>query len=188
MVTLNRIYTRGGDKGKTSLVNGDRVSKQHPRIEAFGTIDETNAAIGVVRLHTKGKIDQMLKRIQNDLFDLGADLATPVAPKNDKGLRIIAKQVKRLESEIDTMNSELKPLNSFVLPGGSVASAYLHVARTVCRRAERGISALIELNPKLVNPLALQYTNRLSDHLFVLSRYVNAKGAKDVLWVPGLTR
>jgi cob(I)alamin adenosyltransferase len=186
MVVLSKIYTRSGDKGKTSLVDGARVSKHHVRVEAYGAVDETNAAIGVVRLYTKGKNDQMLARIQNDLFDLGADLATPHSKKMDKALRIVATQVKRLESEIDAMNKTLKPLNSFVLPGGSDVAAYLHVARTICRRSERSITALMEVED--VNPLALQYTNRLSDHLFVMSRYVNDKGKKDVLWVPGLNR
>ncbi len=186
MVVLSKIYTRGGDKGKTSLVDGARVSKHHVRVEAYGAIDETNAAIGVVRLYTKGKNDAMLARLQNDLFDLGADLATPHSAKMKTALRIVESQVKRLETEIDAMNATLKPLNSFVLPGGSTVAAYLHVARTICRRSERAITALMEVES--INPLALQYTNRLSDHLFVMSRYVNDKGKKDVLWVPGLNR
>ena len=186
MVKLDKIYTRGGDKGKTSLVDGARVAKHHIRVEAYGTVDETNAILGVVRLTTKGKVDAMLGRIQNDLFDLGADLATPNSPKMDKALRIVASQVKRLEDEIDSMNKELLPLNSFVLPGGTAEGAHLHIARTVCRRAERSISALMELEK--ISPLALQYMNRLSDYLFVLSRYVNNKGKNDVLWIPGQNR
>jgi cob(I)alamin adenosyltransferase len=189
MVQLTRIYTRGGDKGKTSLGTGKRVDKHDQRVSAFGTVDEANAAIGLVRLHSPSpEVDTMLSRIQNDLFDLGADLCTP-----DDGtkvewepLRIIASQVERLEKEIDALNAELKPLNSFVLPGGSAAAAYLHLARTVARRAEREMTALAEREP--VNAEAIRYINRLSDLLFVLSRHVNDRGAKDVLWVPGANR
>lgn len=187
MVKLDRIYTRGGDKGETSLVSGDRVAKHHIRVEAYGTVDETNAAIGMARLSTKGAVDAMLGRIQNDLFDLGADLATPGSDiKSEQALRIIASQVKRLEDEIDKLNKELQPLRSFILPGGSPEAAHLHLARTICRRAERSISELMQ--KEAINPFALQYMNRLSDHLFVLSRYVNAKGKKDVLWTPGKNR
>jgi cob(I)alamin adenosyltransferase len=191
MVKLTRIYTRGGDKGKTSLGDGARVPKQSPRVEAFGTVDEANAAIGLARLHTAGEEDGMLARIQNDLFDLGADLCTPENGRrggaNSQGaLRIVAAQVKRLEAEIDSMNAQLQPLNSFVLPGGSPAAAYLHLARTVTRRAERLACALAAAEP--VNPEAIKYLNRLSDHLFVLSRRVNDNGERDVLWRPGLTR
>ncbi len=184
---LTRIYTRGGDKGKTSLGDGTRVPKQSLRVEAYGTVDEANAAIGLARLHTTGDEDAMLARIQNDLFDLGADLCTPEGGSRGAGaLRIVAAQVKRLETEIDRLNAELAPLNSFVLPGGSSASAYLHVARTVTRRAERLACALAVAEP--VNPEAIKYLNRLSDHLFVLGRRLNDNGAQDVLWRPGLTR
>ena len=193
MVVLNKIYTRTGDAGLTALGTGERVPKHSARIAAYGTVDETNAAIGVARLHVREAhpdVDAMLARIQNDLFDLGADLCTP-----DDGtklewepLRIIDTQVKRLEDEIDAMNAELAPLRSFVLPGGSAAAAALHVARTVCRRAERGIVELAGFPDEPVGAAALKYVNRLSDHLFVASRYVNARGEGDVLWVPGQNR
>jgi len=186
VVTLSRIYTRGGDEGRTSLGDGARVAKHSPRVEAYGTVDEANAAIGLVRLHTTGEADAMLARIQNDLFDLGADLCRPGADVDDGRLRVIDSQVARLEREIDAMNAELAPLRSFVLPGGSPASAYLHLARTVVRRAERLVVALAET--EAVNPAAIRYLNRLSDHLFVLARYLNDKGARDVLWVPGAHR
>jgi cob(I)alamin adenosyltransferase len=187
MVKLTRIYTRGGDKGETSLGDGSRVAKQSPRVEAYGTVDEANAAIGIVRLHTAGEDDAMLARIQNDLFDLGADLCTPEAARRGAAaLRIVAAQVARLEREIDAMNADLQPLSSFVLPGGSAAAAYLHLARTVARRAERLVCALAE--QEQVNPEAIKYLNRLSDHLFVLGRRLNDNGARDVLWQPGLTR
>jgi len=187
MVKLTRIYTRGGDKGKTSLGDGTRVAKQSLRVEAYGTVDEANAAIGLVRLHTEGDADAMLARIQNDLFDLGADLCTPEGGRRGAGaLRIVAAQVKRLEAEIDAINAALAPLNSFVLPGGSPAAAYLHLARTVTRRAERLVCALAA--EEKINPEAVKYLNRLSDHLFVLSRRLNDNGARDVLWRPGLTR
>ena len=191
MVRLTRIYTRGGDKGQTSLGDGSRVAKQSLRVAAYGAVDEANAAVGVVRLHlgaeADGEADRMLARIQNDLFDLGADLCTPEEGRRAAGaLRIVAAQVKRLETEIDMMNAELQPLNSFVLPGGSAAAAHLHVARTVTRRAEREICALAA--DETVNPEAIKYLNRLSDHLFVLSRRMNDNGAKDVLWQPGATR
>lgn len=186
MVTLSRIYTRGGDEGRTSLGDGARVAKHSPRVEAYGTVDEANATIGLVRLHTTGEADAMLARIQNDLFDLGADLCRPGADVDDGRLRVIDSQVARLEREIDAMNAELAPLRSFVLPGGSAASAYLHLARTVVRRAERLVVALAET--EAVNPAAIRYLNRLSDHLFVLARYLNDKGARDVLWVPGAHR
>jgi cob(I)alamin adenosyltransferase len=187
MVRLTRIYTRGGDKGETSLGDGSRVAKHSLRVEAFGTVDEANAAIGLARLHTEGEADQMLARIQNDLFDLGADLSTPEDGRRAAGaLRIVAAQVARLEAEIDRMNAALKPLDSFILPGGSKAAAHLHLARTVTRRAERLICALAAA--ETVNPEAVKYLNRLSDHLFVLGRRVNDNGAKDVLWQPGATR
>ena len=190
MVRLTRIYTKGGDKGTTSLGTGKRVAKHDLRVEAYGTIDETNAAIGIARLHTSGDADAALARIQNDLFDLGADLCAPEDDRSGEGakarLRIAEAQVERLEQEIDSMNAELAPLNSFVLPGGSAASAYLHLARTIARRAERDITRLAETEP--VNPAAIRYINRLSDHLFVLARYENDKGANDVLWKPGANR
>jgi cob(I)alamin adenosyltransferase len=187
MVRLTKIYTRGGDKGETSLGDGERVAKHDPRVEAYGTVDEANAAVGLARLHAKGEVDAMLARIQNDLFDLGADLCTPEAP-NPKypPLRVAQAQVDRLEREIDAMNETLKPLDSFILPGGTPAAAYLHLARTVSRRAERLITALAK--SQTINPLAIAYINRLSDHLFVLARHVNDDGAKDVLWVPGKNR
>jgi cob(I)alamin adenosyltransferase len=187
MVKLTRIYTRGGDRGETSLGTGRRVPKHDPRVAAYGTVDEANAAVGLARLHAKGKADAMLARIQNDLFDLGADLCRPEDSKN-KGpaLRVTQSQVDRLEREIDAMNAELKPLASFVLPGGTAAAAYLHLARTVARRAERLMTELAQTSP--VNPIAIKYINRLSDHLFVLARHLNAKGKKDVLWRPGANR
>ncbi len=187
MVRLTRIYTRGGDTGETSLGDGKRVAKHSLRVSAYGTVDEANAAIGLARLHTSGDDDAMLGRIQNDLFDLGADLCTPEDenPKHPP-LRISDAQVDRLEREIDAMNGKLSPLDSFVLPGGSAAATYLHVARTITRRAERLICELATLES--INPAAIKYTNRLSDHLFVMSRHLNADGARDVLWVPGKNR
>jgi len=188
MVQLTRIYTKGGDKGTTSLGSGKRVPKHDLRVTAYGTVDETNATIGLVRLHTAGQpdIDAMLGRIQNDLFDLGADLCTPEDPADYPPLRIVDEQVDRLEREIDAMNADLRPLNSFILPGGTPAAAHLHLSRTVARRAERDITALAA--EQTVNPQAIKYINRLSDHLFVLSRFVNDRGALDVLWVPGKNR
>jgi cob(I)alamin adenosyltransferase len=187
MVTLNRIYTKTGDKGDTALGDGTRRPKSDPRIEAYGTVDETNAAIGVARQHTQDEVDAMLMRIQNDLFDLGADLCVPETTKhNENRLRIAEAQVERLEREIDAMNAELAPLTSFVLPGGTPAAAHLHLARAIARRAERLMVALAASEP--INDAALRYMNRLSDHLFVASRFVNDKGAKDVLWVPGGNR
>jgi len=194
MVRLNRIYTRTGDDGTTALGTGERRSKADTRIEAYGTVDETNAAIGLARLFTvdeDGEVDAMLGRIQNDLFDLGADLCTPEAGAKEitwTPLRIIATQVGRLETEIDAMNAALPALKSFVLPGGTPGAAYLHLARTVCRRAERLMVALAENPEEDVSSEALRYINRLSDHLFVASRYLNAKNANDVLWVPGQNR
>ncbi|HEX9446905.1 MAG TPA: cob(I)yrinic acid a,c-diamide adenosyltransferase [Dongiaceae bacterium] len=188
MVQLTRIYTKGGDKGSTSLGSGKRVVKHDQRVIAYGTVDEANATVGLVRLHTTTdrEVDAMLGRIQNDLFDLGADLCTPEDPADYPPLRIVEAQVARLEGEIDAMNAALAPLNSFILPGGTAAASYLHLARTVARRAEREITALAAV--ETVNPLAIKYINRLSDHLFVLSRHVNDRGAKDVLWVPGKNR
>ncbi len=191
MVKLTRIYTKGGDKGKTALGSGQRVAKHHPRVAAYGTVDEANAAVGLARLHTQGlpdpEVDAILGRVQNDLFDLGADLATPEVENPEyPPLRITAPQVDRLEGEIDRLNADLEPLNSFVLPGGSPAAAFLHQARTVARRAEREITTLAEA--EAINPEAIRYINRLSDLLFVMSRYVNDKGTGDVLWVPGANR
>lgn len=193
MVKLTRIYTRGGDKGKTSLGSGKRVAKHDPRVAAYGTVDEANAVIGIARLHTRDDpaTDAMLARIQNDLFDLGADLCTPEDPAMDPvmaqaALRIVDAQVERLEHEIDAMNKDLSPLGSFILPGGSAAAAQLHLARTVVRRAEREMTALAE--SESINPAAIRYTNRLSDHLFVLARALNDGGRGDVLWVPGAHR
>jgi cob(I)alamin adenosyltransferase len=188
MVKLTRIYTRGGDKGETSLADGGRVAKDDLRVAAYGTVDEANATIGLVRLYASRAADAMLAGIQNDLFDLGADLATPVGDgKGGPGaLRIVAAQVARLEQEIDALNSELKPLDSFVLPGGSACAAYLHLARTVTRRAERAAVTLAAATE--INPEAIKYLNRLSDYLFVLARHVNDKGAADVLWRPGANR
>jgi cob(I)alamin adenosyltransferase len=189
MVSLTRIYTRGGDKGQTSLGDGKRVGKHDPRVEAFGTVDEANAVIGLARLHSRSspEIDAMLSRIQNDLFDLGADLCVPEGGKHGEGaLRMVQAQVDRLEAEIDAMNARLAPLNSFILPGGSDLAAHLHLGRTVARRAERLVCALAELES--INPLAITYINRLSDHLFVLARHANDDGAQDVLWVPGANR
>jgi cob(I)alamin adenosyltransferase len=187
MVRLTKIYTRGGDKGKTSLGDGARVAKHNLRVAAFGTVDEANAAIGLARLHTESIADAMLARIQNDLFDLGADLCRPGGDTADeKVLRVQPSQVQRLEDEIDAMNVSLSPLDSFVLPGGRPAAAHLHLARTVVRRAERLSAELATREP--VNPTAVVYLNRLSDHLFVLSRYLNDRGAADVLWVPGANR
>lgn len=187
MVTLNRIYTKTGDKGETALGDGTRLPKSALRIAAFGTVDEANAAIGIARLKTDGELDAMLARIQNDLFDLGADLCVPETAKRNEGrLRIAEAQVERLEHEIDGMNAELAPLTSFVLPGGTEASAHLHLARTITRRAERLIVELAQGEP--VNAAAIRYINRLSDHLFVASRFVNDRGSKDVLWIPGGNR
>ena len=184
MVRLTRIYTGGGDAGETSLGGGARVAKHDRRVEAYGTVDEANAAIGVARSETGGAADAMLARIQNDLFDLGADLCRPGSL--EEGLRIAQSQIDRLEGEIDAMNARLRPLDSFGLPGGARAAAALHLARTVVRRAERLIAALAAAEP--VNPLALTYANRPSDHLFVLARHLNEDGAADVLWVPGANR
>ena len=184
MVKLTRIYTRGGDGGETSLNDGTRVAKHDPRVAAYGTVDETSATIGLACTVADGETAEMLERIQNDLFDLGADLCTPwEGHKAEGALRITESQVERLEREIDALNEPLEPLNSFVLPGGTPCAAYLHLARTVARRAERLMTELAA--QETVNPAALKYINRLSDHLFVLSRFVNDKGARDVLWKPG---
>jgi cob(I)alamin adenosyltransferase len=189
MVALNRIYTRTGDNGTTGLVTGERRPKHDLRIDAFGTVDETNACIGLARLHAgnEAEVDAMLARIQNDLFDLGADLATPEEgkPLPYEPLRISDAQVERLEREIDRLNEHLSPLKSFVLPGGSEAAANLHLARTICRRAERLVVALNDKPDEIISAAAIKYLNRLSDFLFVAARYVNDRGARDVLWVPG---
>src|ERR1700728_1771334 len=189
MVVLNRIYTRTGDDGTTALGSGERRKKYDLRIAAYGTLDETNAAIGVARLHTAGEpaLDAALSRIQNDLFDAGADLATPSKGKGPGGARltVTAAQVAWLEREIDRLNEELEPLRSFVLPGGLPAAAYLHLARTICRRAERLIAELMDTVDETVTTEVLHYVNRLSDYLFVAARYANDKGAIEILWRPG---
>jgi cob(I)alamin adenosyltransferase len=192
MVVLNKIYTRTGDDGTTALGTGERRKKYDRRISAYGTIDEVNAALGVVRLHTAGDaaLDAALSRVQNDLFDVGADLCTPGKGKGPGGARLTVteNQVAWLETEIDRLNAELSPLRSFVLPGGSAAGAYLHLARTICRRAERLIAELRDEAGEEVSAEVLKYVNRLSDFLFVASRYANGKGSGDVLWQPGQNR
>ena len=189
MVVLSKIYTRTGDAGETGLGNGDRVPKFSLRVASYGTVDETNATVGMARLHA-GEMDAALARISNDLFDLGADLCTPDMENDATApyprLRMIGPQVDRLEREIDVMNDRLSTLRSFVLPGGSALAAHLHLCRTVCRRAERLVVELAA--QEQVNPEAVKYLNRLSDWFFVASRIANGDGAKDVLWVPGLTR
>ena len=191
MVVLNRIYTRTGDDGSTALGNGERRAKYDLRVAAYGTVDEVNATIGLARLHTVGepKLDAMLARIQNDLFDLGADLCSPDKGKGPGGerLAIVDAQTTRLEHEIDALNTSLAPLRSFVLPGGEPAAAWLHLARTICRRAERLITELADREGN-VSPAVRAYVNRLSDFLFVASRSCNRNGAGDVLWVPGQNR
>ncbi|AKI03248.1 ATP:cob(I)alamin adenosyltransferase [Hoeflea sp. IMCC20628] len=192
MVKLNKIYTRTGDDGTTGLVAGERRPKYDLRIEAYGTVDEANAVIGMVRLHTASMpdLDAMLMRIQNDCFDLGADLATPDTGKklDYEPLRIVDSQVDRVEADIDTLNADLEPLRSFVLPGGTAAAAYLHLGRTVVRRAERCMVELADQDGESVSPAAIRFTNRLSDFLFVAARWVNDHGRADVLWVPGKNR
>lgn len=198
MVKLNKIYTKTGDKGTTGLASGDRVAKHDIRIEAYGTVDETNASLGLALVALKHddphyeQLSSMILRIQNDLFDLGADLATPEiegAPEPEyPPLRITQEQVERLESEIDLLNEELEPLRSFVLPGGTPVAANLHLARTISRRAERHMVELSQTQDEIVSTQALQYINRLSDLLFVMSRYVNDKGNSDILWTPGQNR
>jgi cob(I)alamin adenosyltransferase len=196
MVLLNKIYTRTGDGGKTRLVTGAAVTKADPRVEAYGAVDELNAVLGLVRLETAEDVllDPVLARVQNDLFDLGADLATPdLGEGGGPALRIVESQVKRLEDEIDRLNADMPPLSSFVLPGGSRTAAMLHLARTVCRRAERRAVAFAEAGVggehagELHGP-ALRYLNRLSDLLFVAGRFANSRGEGDVLWVPAATR
>lgn len=192
MVRLNKIYTRTGDNGTTGLVSGQRRSKSDLRVEAYGSVDETNAFVGLARQQTAEmtELDAMLMRIQNDLFDLGADLATPETGEKPpyEPLRIIAAQVERLEGEIDRLNAELEPLRSFVLPAGSAAAAALHAARTVARRTERQMVALADMEGEAVSREAIAYINRLSDFLFVAARWTNDKGRADVLWVPGKNR
>ena len=193
MVVLNRIYTRTGDDGTTALGTGERRKKYDPRIDAYGTLDEVNAVIGVVRLHLAGDraFDAVLGRIQNDLFDVEADLCMPSEQGKGPGgarLTVTDAQVDWLEGEIDKLNAALSPLKSFILPGGTPAAAYLHLARTVCRRAERIMVALKDKPGESVTAAALKYVNRLSDFLFVAGRYANDKGAADVLWVPGQNR
>jgi cob(I)alamin adenosyltransferase len=190
MVVLNRIYTRTGDDGTTALGSGERRPKYDLRIAAYGTVDETNAAIGVVRLHLAHApdLDAMLGLVQNDLFDLGADLAVPQRDGKAERLRLLSSQVERLERDIDSLNGRLSDLTSFVLPGGTAAAAHLHVARTVCRRAERLMVELAAQPNEPVGAAAIQYMNRLSDFLFVASRAMNDNGAGDVLWVPGQNR
>jgi cob(I)alamin adenosyltransferase len=190
MVVLNRIYTRTGDDGTTALGTGERRKKCDLRIACYGTVDETNAAVGLARLGLADdvEIDAMLARIQNDLFDLGADLCSPDTGGGTVRLRVTDAQVVRLENEIDRLNAQLSPLRSFVLPGGTAAAAHLHLARTVCRRAERLMVELADRPGEEVSAAALKYVNRLSDFLFVASRFVNRKGAGDVLWVPGQNR
>lgn len=190
MVVLNKIYTRGGDKGETALGDGSRVAKHSARVNAYGTVDETNATVGLARLHASGDMDGQLAAIQNDLFDLGADLCRPDRDKDAQAeyppLRLADSQVDRLEAEIDVMNDALDPLRSFVLPGGSALAAHLHLCRTVSRRAERLAVELSGLED--VNPAAVKYLNRLSDWFFVASRVANNNGQDDVLWVPGANR
>jgi cob(I)alamin adenosyltransferase len=196
MVQLTRIYTRGGDAGKTSLGRGERVDKHDLRVEAYGTTDEANSILGLARQAIArggadpklAEADTMLGRIQNDLFDLGADLCTPEGKtkRDEQALRVVPSQTERLEREIDAMNAELKPLSSFILPGGSEVASWLHLGRTVARRAERCMTALAAR--EAINPEAIKYINRLSDHLFVLARRLNDNGAGDVLWIPGATR
>jgi cob(I)alamin adenosyltransferase len=195
MVVLNRIYTRTGDDGTTALGSGERRPKYDLRVSAYGTVDETNAVIGIVRLHLRDsreqasrELDTMLGLIQNDLFDLGADLAVPHREDKAERLRLLSSQVERLERDIDALNAPLSSLNSFVLPGGTPAAAYLHLARTVCRRAERLIVKLAAKAEEPVGDAAIRYMNRLSDFLFVASRSANDNGARDVLWVPGQNR
>ncbi len=190
MVVLNKIYTRTGDKGDTALSDGSRVAKHDPRVEAYGTVDELNATLGLCRLHATGELAERMAVIQNDLFDLGADLSRPNMAADDQAgypvLRIVDSQVDRLEAEIDVMNADLQPLRSFILPGGSALAAHLHLSRTVARRAERRATEM--LAGADVNTAAIRYLNRLSDWLFVAGRVANNGGADDILWVPGASR
>jgi cob(I)alamin adenosyltransferase len=190
MVVLSKIYTKTGDKGETALGNGDRIAKHSLRVSAYGTVDETNATIGLARLHASDDLDAALSRISNDMFDLGADLCTPDRDKDAEApyprLRMVDAQVDRLEAEIDAMNTKLTPLRSFILPGGTALAAQLHLCRTVCRRAERLVVELAAVED--VNPAAIKYLNRLSDWFFVAGRIANNDGKDDVLWVPGANR
>ena len=189
MVKLTKIYTRGGDAGETSLGDGSRVAKSSARVTSYGEVDEANAILGIVRLHVEGPEDTLLARIQNDLFDVGADLCVPIVENPEyPALRVTQAQIDWLEAQIDRMNAELAPLNSFVLPGGTPAAAYLHLARTICPRAERMMVELAARPDEPVSDAAIQYINRLSDFLFVASRSVNNNGVGDVLWVPGQNR
>jgi cob(I)alamin adenosyltransferase len=197
MVRLNRIYTRTGDDGTTGLGDGERRPKDDPRVSAYGEVDELNSVLGLARLSTSGTgdadleaIDVLLARVQNDLFDLGADLCVPPTDDEapDAALRVTASQVEALERAIDLLNADLAPLRSFVLPGGTSAAAALHLARTVCRRAERALVSLAAIDGEIIGAPALHYLNRLSDYLFVASRFANARGATDVLWKPGANR
>lgn len=185
MVRLDRIYTKTGDAGTTALGDGIRVPKTNLRVEAYGTVDELNSVIGLATLHCTGAIKVLLRSVGNDLFDVGADLCVPPSdkPYAKKALRIVPAQVARLEGLIDTYNAKLKPLNSFTLPGGTPAASWCHLGRTVCRRAERRVAALME--KETVNPDVMRYLNRLSDLLYVLTRFINGRGNHDVLWVPG---
>ena len=190
MVKIDKIYTKTGDKGTTRLATGEPVDKWHPRVTDYGKVDEVNAALGVCALEAEGAMLQAINRIQNDLFDLGADLATPDRGKKPEWepLRIVAAQVERLEAEIDTLNADIPPLDSFILPGGSKLAAHLHVARTLCRSAERDVAKLAATENEIVSAEALAYINRLSDWLFVAGRAVNNNGADDIKWVPGANR
>lgn len=190
MVKLDKIYTKAGDTGTTRLATGEKVDKWHPRVTAYGTVDEVNAALGVAALHADGDMLAAINRVQNDLFDLGADLATPDRGKTLEWepLRIVESQVTRLETEIDAMNAHIPPLDSFILPGGSPVATHMHVARTLCRRAEREIAELSAMDGEIVSPEALAYANRLSDWLFVAGRAANNNGADDIKWVPGANR
>lgn len=190
MVKLDKIYTKAGDSGSTRLATGEKVNKWHPRVTAYGAVDEVNAALGVVALHAEGDMLTAIRRIQNDLFDLGADLATPDRGKklDWEPLRIVAAQVTRLEAEIDAMNANIAPLDSFILPGGSPLATQMHVARTLCRSAERQIAELFGMPDEIVSAEALAYANRLSDWLFVAGRVANNNGADDIKWVPGANR
>ena len=186
MVKLDKIYTRGGDAGETSLGDGSRILKYDVRVEAYGTVDEVNAHLGVARLYCEGETDAMIGRIQNDLFDLGADLCIPDNDKNSDSLRIVSSYIKGLEENIDLLNKDLNPLRSFILPGGSKVSSYLHIARTIARRSEREMVELNQVDNEHISKESIQYINRLSDFLFVAARYVNLKlNFDDILWVPG---
>ncbi len=190
MVRIDKIYTRAGDTGMTRLATGEEVGKWHPRVVAYGTVDELNASLGVAAISAQSTLAESIRRIQNDLFDLGADLATPERGRvlEWTPLRIIPEQVERLEREIDQMNASIPALDSFILPGGSLLAAHLHVARTLCRRAEREMAELASMADEPVNAHALAFINRLSDWLFVAARAANNDGAEDIKWVPGATR